>query len=59
MNLVRHVMSDLEENRHRAKAAGPKTVETCADRIRVRMWQDLEDRVRCGLMARGITVCKP
>jgi hypothetical protein len=52
-------MSDLEESRHRAKAAGPKTVETCADRIRVRMWQDLEDRVRCGLMARGITVCKP
>ena len=59
MNLVRFVMQDLEESRQRAKASGPKTVEGCADRIRMRMWEDLEGRVRYGLMARGIVLHKP
>jgi len=59
MNLIRFVMQDLEEDCHQGRATGPKTVEGCAERIRVRMWEDLEDRVRSGLMVRGITVCKP
>lgn len=53
------VLEDLERGRCLVKTLRSRRVRECAVRCRARVDQDIQDRIRVGLIVRNIVICKP